>query len=117
MISLEEVLEVHTLLIARFGGSFGVRDKGMLESSLKRPFQQFEDRDLYSTVIHKAASLVESILINHPFIDGNKRVGYTLLRYFLLSNGMDLYASEAENTGLLSMSLRGNSVLSQLWIG
>ena len=65
-----------------------------MESALARPFQSFENQELYPTVILKAAALLESILINHPFIDGNKRVGYTLLRLFLLSNGLDIDASQ-----------------------
>jgi death-on-curing protein len=96
MISIQEALEVHALLIARFGGSAGVRDFGMLESSLSRPFQQFDGKELYPSVLLKAASLIESILINHPFIDGNKRVGYMLLRWFLLKNGMDIHATQEE---------------------
>ena len=78
MISLKEVEEIHRILINNFGGSHGVRDLGALESSLARPFQKFDNKELYSTVILKAAALLESLLINHPSIDGNKGTGYTL---------------------------------------
>ena len=94
MISVEEATEIHKILIDRFGGSDGVRDLNSLESALARPFQRFEAEELYPTIILKAAALLESLLINHPFIDGNKRVGYTLLRVFLLSNGLDIGASQ-----------------------
>ena len=93
MISVKEAEEIHKILIDNFGGSHGLRDLGSLESALARPFQSFEDQELYPTVILKASALLESLLINHPFIDGNKRVGYTLLRLFLLSNGLDINAS------------------------
>jgi len=94
MISVKEAEEIHKILIDNFGGSHGLRDLGSLESALARPFQSFENHELYPIVILKAAALLESLLMNHPFIDGNKRVGYTLLRLFLLSNGLDIDASQ-----------------------
>jgi death on curing protein len=95
MISFSEVQQLHQILIDRFGGSHGIRDRASLESALARPFQTFDNVELYPSALEKAASLVESILINHPFIDGNKRTGYTLLRLFLINNGYDITASEA----------------------
>ena len=94
MISVVEVEQLHKLLIDQFGGSQGIRDMAALESALSRPFQTFDNHDLYPTVIDKAASLIESILINHPFIDGNKRIGYLVLRLFLIKNGLDIFASQ-----------------------
>ncbi len=73
MISVVEVEQLHKLLIDQFGGSHGVRDMAALDSALSSPFQTFDNHDLYPSVIDKAASLIESMLINHPFIDGNKR--------------------------------------------
>jgi len=94
MISFIEVEQLHKILIDNFGGTQGLRDKAALDSALSRPFQTFDNKDLYPSIIEKAASLIESILINHPFIDGNKRTGYLLLRLFLLNNGLDIYASQ-----------------------
>lgn len=94
MISQQEVEQLHKTLIDKFGGSHGVRDTNALQSALARPFQSFDNTDLYKTVHEKAASLIESILINHPFIDGNKRIGYSLLRLFLLHNGYDITATQ-----------------------
>ena len=94
MISIEEVEQLHKILIDNFGGAHGIRDRAALESALSRPFQTFDNKDLYPSVLQKAASLIESILINHPFVDGNKRTGYTLLRLFLLQHGLDLTASQ-----------------------
>jgi death-on-curing protein len=94
MISGIEVEQLHKVLIDNFGGTQGLRDRAALDSALSRPFQTFDNKDLYPSVIEKAASLIESILINHPFIDGNKRTGYLLLRLFLLNNGLDITASQ-----------------------
>lgn len=102
MITLIEVEELHDKLISDFGGSSGIRDKGSLESALARPFQTFDGNELYPTALQKAASILESILINHPFVDGNKRTGYVLMRLFLLQNNLDLYATEDEKYSLVS---------------
>ena len=96
MISVKEAEKIHKVLIENFGGSHGIRDLGSLESALARPFQSFGQEELYPTPILKATALLESILINHPFIDGNKRTAYTLVRLFLLQNNFDIKASQDE---------------------
>jgi len=93
MIEISEVLQLHKTLVDHFGGAHGVRDLSALESAITRPFQQFEGKDLYMSIHGKAAALVESILVNHPFIDGNKRTGYGLLRLFLALHGLEIFAS------------------------
>ena len=94
MISTKEILTIHNELIDNFGGSHGVRDLTSLESALARPFQTYDNTDLYKTSLDKAAALIESLLINHPFVDGNKRTGYTALRLFLMQHGLDFTASQ-----------------------
>jgi death-on-curing protein len=94
MISFQEVVIIHSVLIEKFGGIQGIRDKGALESALNRPNQTFEGKELYPTLLEKAAALLESIVKNHPFNDGNKRIGYTLCRLILLENNLDLMASQ-----------------------
>jgi death on curing protein len=89
VIASSEILKIHKTLIDSFGGSQGVRDMSGLESALARPFQKYDNKDLYGTTIEKAAALVESLLVNHPFIDGNKRTGYAALRLYLMQNGLD----------------------------
>jgi death on curing protein len=89
VISTREILTIHTTLIDNFGGSHGMRDFESLKSAIARPFQSYDNVDLYKTPIEKAAALVESLLINHPFVDGNKRTGYTVLRLFLMHHGLD----------------------------
>jgi len=93
MIEVTEVILLHKTLIDNFGGSHGLRDAAALESALARPFQRFDDKELYPAVLEKAAALVESVLINHPFLDGNKRIGYALFRIFLAINDIEITAS------------------------
>ena len=81
-LSLEEVLEIHTALIDRFGGANGIRDTGLLESALYRPRTGY-----YNDLIEMAAALFESLMNNHPFIDGNKRVAFFSTDIFLRLNG------------------------------
>lgn len=73
MIDIKDVENIHAILIDKFGGSKGIRDQGALESALHRPNSTFEQQDLYPTAIDKAAAILESIFMNHPFVDGNKR--------------------------------------------
>jgi len=93
MIHLEDVINIHEFLINKFGGFHGIRDERLLKSALARPFQTFDKVDLYKSHTEKAAALIESIISNHPFVDGNKRIGYVLMRLYLLENGLDLNAS------------------------
>ena len=96
MIQYEDVLNIHEFLINKFGGSHGIREKILLESALARPFQTFDKVDLYKSHIEKAAALIESIVTNHPFIDGNKRTGYVLMRLYLMENNLDISADQNE---------------------
>ena len=96
MITLEHVRRLHTLSIERFGGSHGVRDFGMLESACIRPYQTFGGEALYTTAIEKAAAIAESLIMNHPFIDGNKRTGFLAMFALLNDEGIELTATEDE---------------------
>ncbi|MBE9199630.1 MULTISPECIES: type II toxin-antitoxin system death-on-curing family toxin [unclassified Nodularia (in: cyanobacteria)] len=95
-LSLTEVLELHRQLIEQSGGSIGIRDLGNLESALAQPGMTFGGEDLYPTVIDKAIALGFSIIMNHPFIDGNKRTGHAAMEIFLILNGMEISASVDE---------------------
>jgi len=83
--TLEETVAVHARLIARFGGSEGLRDRAALESALARPRCGY-----YSDLIQEAAALWESLSQNHAFVDGNKRVAVTMTAAFLRVNGYRL---------------------------
>ena len=96
MISVENAIRIQDVLIEKFGGTAGLRDKNLLESALARPFQTFDIKDLYKSPIEKAAALIEGIVTNHPFIDGNKRFGYVAMRLLLLEAGLNIKATEDE---------------------
>jgi death on curing protein len=96
MINIQQVLEIHRILIEQYGGLNGVREPDLLESAIARPFQTFFGEDLYPTIIHKAAAIIESIVRNHPFLDGNKRTGYALMELLLLVKDIDVVATEDE---------------------
>ena len=89
-LSVDEVLAIHERLIARFGGSAGVRDPGLLESALYRPQTGY-----YSDLAEMGAALFESLLMNHPFVDGNKRVAFFATDVFLRLNGHRLEVEAA----------------------
>ena len=92
----EQVLRLHEDLIEEFGGIHGVRDEGLLESALSAPFQTFEGQDLYPSVLEKAGRLGYGLIRNHPFLDGNKRIGVHVLLVCLALNGVRLsYDDEA----------------------
>ena len=95
-LSLNEVLELHRVAIEDAGGSAGVRDFGMLQSAVSQPAMAFSGQDLYPTVIEKAAAICFSLIMNHPFVDGNKRVGHAAMDAFLVLNGHEMQAGVEE---------------------
>lgn len=92
----EQVLFIHNRLIKLTGGEHGVRDLSMLLSALGRPQATFDDRDLYPDLFTKAAALLDSLIRNHPFVDGNKRCAITAVGIFLQNNGYTLNLDENE---------------------
>lgn len=86
-LSKEKVIILHTLLTSRTGGDPGVRDVGLLESALVSAFQTFGGQELYFTVEEKGAWLGYSLISNHAFVDGNKRIGMLIMMTFLEVNG------------------------------
>lgn len=95
-ITLEEVLAIHFDQIERYGGSHGVRSLDLLLSSIARPQASFGGSDLYKNIYEKGASIVHSIILNHPFVDGNKRTAITSLARFLHINGFGLNATNEQ---------------------
>ena len=96
MISLSDILKLHELSIQKYGGSHGVRDEGLPDSAIARPFQTFGDEDLYASAIEKAAAIAESLIINHAFVDGNKRTGFLAMLAVLKIGKMNLTATEED---------------------
>jgi death-on-curing protein len=84
-LSVADVLGLHTVLIERYGGASGVRDPGALEAALYRAQTGY-----YEDIVAEAAALLESLAINHPFVDGNKRVAFAAVDVFLRINGWRL---------------------------
>ena len=99
-LSLGEVVELHRLVVAQAGGAAGLRDLGALESAVAQPRATFAGAELYPSLAEKAAALGYSLALNHPFIDGNKRVAHAALETFLVLNGRELEAGvdDAERT-------------------
>ena len=114
MILVEDVITIHQILISRFGGAAGIRDRGALESALARPYSTFAGTDLYPDEVDKAAALFESLLNNHPFVDGNKRVAYVVTRIFLLDHNIDLHASQEEKYDFVIASAEGRFQLKDI---
>ena len=92
-LSISEVLELHEMLISSSGGPTGIRDLGALESAISQPYVTFDQQDLYPDLISKAAAICFSLVMNHPFLDGNKRVGHATMETFLILNGADFDCS------------------------
>ncbi len=116
ILTKRQVLMLHASLIAESGGCDGIRDEGLLDSAINSPLQSFAGEDLYPTVLEKAARLGFGLIRNHPFIDGNKRIGTHAMLVFLAVNGITLSyedddliriilsvaAGELDDTGLLN---------------
>lgn len=89
-LTLSEVLELHHRLIQTFGGADGIRDIRGLESAIAQPRMTFDGEELYPTIIEKSVALGYSIIKNHPFVDGNKRVAHAAMEVFLILNGYEI---------------------------
>jgi len=95
-LTVPQVIELHRLVVNRSGGASGLRDPGALESSVAQPAMTFGGVDLYPTLAAKAAALGYLLVANHPFVDGNKRVGHAAMEVMLVLNGSELQASVDE---------------------
>ena len=93
---MEEVVELHRLVIGQSGGARGIRDPAGLASAVAQPRMTFDGRDLYPTLVEKAAAIGFSLVRNHPFVDGNKRIGHAAMETFLLLNALELVATVDE---------------------
>jgi death-on-curing protein len=118
MITVKEAIKIQGILIDEFGGTHGVRDMGALESAINRPYATFNSVELYPNPVEKAIAIIESIIVNHPFIDGNKRAGYVLTRLFLLKQGYDINGNEEEKyffvMGIASGELKTDLI--RIWV-
>ena len=101
LLTLGDVVELHRRLIEQSGGATGIRDLSLLESALAQPCATFDGVDLNATLIEKAAALGFALVANHPFIDGNKRVGHAAMEVMLVLNGYEIDAPIDEQERLV----------------
>ena len=95
-----QVILLHQQLINEIGGSPGLRDEGLLESALAAPFQNFGGIDAYPSLQQRAGRLADGLVNNHPFVDGNKRIGAHTMLVFLALNGIELSYTQEELASL-----------------
>jgi len=117
-LSLEQVLNLHRRQLRLFGGAAGLRDRSALESAVARPQMTFGGEDLYPEIEDKAAALMHSLVMNHPFVDGNKRVGAHACVLLLLANGVEPTFSPAELTAI-TLATAGGEVSAEalsIWL-
>lgn len=100
-LTLGEVVSLHRRLIEQSGGSHGLRDLGALESAVAQPRMSFGGEDLYPTLAAKAAALGFSLIKNHPFVDGNKRIGHLSMEMMLVLNGQEIDADVDESEDII----------------
>ncbi len=108
-LTVNEVLDIHQRVLNRFGGAPGIRDFGLLQSAVAQPQLIFSGRELYPTVDSKAAAIGFALIQNHPFVDGNKRVGYVALEFFLFANGYDLETSATDAEQIVTAVASGHA--------
>ena len=106
-LSPAQAVALHHDLLAVFGGLAGVRDRGNLEAAVARPAMTFGGEDLYPDVAAKAAALMHSLILNHPFVDGNKRTGAAAAELMLELNGWTLVAGDQDLEDLTLATARG----------
>lgn len=95
-ITLDKAQALHSLLIAETGGTDGLRDRGLLESALEAAFATFSGIELYPSIEEKAARLGMSLISNHAFADGNKRIGMLIMLVFLKVNGVEMNLTDED---------------------
>jgi death-on-curing protein len=113
-LALAEVVDLHRRLLEATGGAAGIRDLGALESALAQPKMTLAGSELYPTLAEKAAALCFSLVGNHPFVDGNKRVGHAAMETFLVLNGAEIDASLDEQERVMLDLAAGRADRSQL---
>ena len=100
-LTVGELLALHRLVVKRSGGADGIRDLGALQSAVAQPRAAFSGQDLYPSITEKAAALAFSLIMNHPFVDGNKRVGHAAMEVFLYLNGYEIKATVDEQEAIV----------------
>ncbi|WP_084691678.1 type II toxin-antitoxin system death-on-curing family toxin [Desulfobacter vibrioformis] len=117
-LTLIETLNLHEAVIKSSGGTMGIRDIGALDSAIAQPRMTFNETELYPDIASKATALCFSIVMNHPFVDGNKRVGHAAMAIFLELNGFKIVADVDEQEELMINLAAGKATRQQLkdWV-
>jgi len=107
-LTLTSVLELYARVMARSGGLAGIRDLGALDSAMTQPRMNFGGQELHGSLVEKAAALGFSIICNHPFMDGNKRIGHAAMEVFLFLNMHEIDALDDEQEHVVLLVASGN---------
>lgn len=113
-LSVTQILVIHDQMIKRFGGLSGIRDLGLLQSAVGRPQATFDGDDLYKTIFSKVAALLQSLLKNHPFVDGNKRTALTSAGIFLKLNRYQLINNHDSEVSFTLKVANGDLTIEQI---
>jgi len=118
-LTLREVLELHRRVMYIFQGKDGIRDLGALQSSIAQPRMAYGREELYEGVVAKAAALGYALIMNHPFVDGNKRVGHAAMEAFLMLNGYEIQAGVDEQEEVILKVAAGEMGRAEFveWLG
>jgi death-on-curing protein len=115
-LSIEQVRALHADQLRLYGGATGLRDNGALESAVARPAMTFGGEDLYEDLASKASALMHSLVLNHPFVDGNKRIGAHAAILFVELNGQTFLATPGELVEMTVAVAEGNVAVEALTI-
>ena len=118
-LSLIEILALHKAIVGSSGGAAGIRDLGALQSAITQPRLTFGDTDLYPDLVTKATALCFSLVMNHPFVDGNKRIGHAAMETMFMLNGFEIVADTNEQEPLMLDLAAGLVTREELviWLG
>lgn len=116
ILNKRQILMLHQHLVEETGGSPGLRDEGLLDSALNAPFQVFGDTSAYPSLQQKAARLCYGLVKNHPFIDGNKRIGAHAMLVFLAVNGLELSYTQQELSDIILQVAAGEKEYDDLLV-
>lgn len=113
-----DIITLHSMMAAETGGSTGIRDVGLLESAIESSYATFDKNELYKTAEEKAAKMCFSLISNHAFVDGNKRIGIYVMLVFLKINGIEINCTDNElvTIGLDLASNKMNYIQLLNWI-
>ena len=117
VLSKRQILLLHQQLVDETGGSPGLRDEGLLDSALNAPFQAFGGTSAFSSLQQKAARLCYGLVKNHPFVDGNKRIGAHAMLVFLAVNGLELSYTQQELADIVFQVAAGEKAMRICWHG